>query len=186
VSYRGVGSRRICVLRKSWSMFGGRTVLSLPRTTQRQWQRHNGDCQYQHFQPGSWWKIGHESLRLHWAWSVTKIEFFRRSRSNRLNEQLHPPSVSRAHFFRHRKTKKRPSSFPNSPANPRPPPSESRSRPGRRQRTRPSGGRGVVAPAVQEQRPGWEDGRTKKGACRVAGSLCEGAEAMRPSPSSRV
>jgi hypothetical protein len=45
---------------------------------------------------------------------------------------------------------------------------------------------GIVAPAVQEQRPGWEDGRTKKGACRVADSLSECAEAMRPSPSSWV
>ena len=51
---------------------------------------------------------------------------------------------------------------------------------------KPVGWAGIVAPAMQEQRPGWEDGRTKKGACRVADSLSECAEAMRPSPSSRV
>jgi hypothetical protein len=41
--------------------------------------------------------------------------------------------------------------------------------------------------SLQPERPsGWEDGRTKKGACRVTDSLSERAEAMRPSPSSRV
>jgi hypothetical protein len=35
----------------------------------------------------------------------------------------------------------------------------------------PVGWAGIVAPVMQEQRPGWDDGRTKKGACRVADSL---------------
>jgi hypothetical protein len=33
------------------------------------------------------------------------------------------------------------------------------------------GWEGIVAPAMQEQRPGWQDGRMKKGACRAADSL---------------
>jgi hypothetical protein len=53
-------------------------------------------------------------------------------------------------------------------------------------RSSPVGRAGMVAPAMQEQRPGWEDGRMKEGACRVADSLSEFAEAMRPSPSSPV
>ena len=36
---------------------------------------------------------------------------------------------------------------------------------------KPVGWAGIDAPAMQEQRPGWEDGRTKKGVCRVADSL---------------
>jgi hypothetical protein len=36
---------------------------------------------------------------------------------------------------------------------------------------KPVGRAGMVASAMHEQRPGWEDGRTKKGACRLADSL---------------